>query len=90
VIRWLRSRRLLLAELDGLRRSEAKQKRRASRLAEVNADLQVKAGSYRHEIKKLENVLLWIHRTSQDLDEIRRVVERVIPKAVARRPRIEP
>lgn len=71
-------------ELEGLRKSEAKWKRKSARLSIELGNHIMKNGAMRHEIKKLEGLLVWIHHTKQPIEEIRAVIERTIPRRLAR------
>jgi DNA-directed RNA polymerase specialized sigma subunit len=71
-------------ELVGLRKAVARFERKSRRLADELANHIMKNGAMRHEIKKLEGLLVWIHRTEQPIEEIRAVIERTIPRRLAR------
>lgn len=72
------------SEIEGLRKADAKWKRKSVRLADELGNHISKNGALRHEIKKLEDLLVWIHRTSQPIEEIRIVIERTIPQKLKR------
>lgn len=75
---------LLAKEYEGVMKSEAKLKRSAERRGQHLLGMLDKNGRMAHELRRLENLLVWIHRTGQPLDEIRRVIERTVPRSIRR------
>lgn len=71
-------------EVEGVRKSDAKFKRKYERVARALAEEVCKKEQHIHELKRLEEVLVWIHRTEQPIEEIRQVIERTIPRRLSR------
>lgn len=75
---------LLAKEYAGAMKSEGKLKRSMERRGRHILGLIDKNGRLRHEVKKMEELLVWIHKTEQPIEEIRKVIEREIPRSLAR------
>lgn len=71
-------------EGEGALKSAAKFMRKAAKLSDEVGNHIVKNAALRHEIKKLEDVLAWVHKTEQPISEIRAVIERTIPRRLGR------
>lgn len=76
--------RLLAKEAEGNATAVAKLQRSSANRARHLLGLVDRNGNLRHEIRRLEEVLAWIHRTEQPLDAIRGVIEKTVPRAVRR------
>lgn len=57
----------------------AKMERRHANIAAHLVGLIDHNAGLRKDVKRLEDLLLWIHRTEQPIEEIRRVIEKTIP-----------
>lgn len=67
-------------EAGGAVKKADQHKRKIQVLSDEISNHLVKNRGLRHEIKRLEDTLTWIHRTAQPIEEIRNVIERTIPR----------
>jgi hypothetical protein len=75
----------LVAQRDGAIKSDAKWKRKAERRGVKYMELLDKTDRMRHEIRRLENVLIGLHKLDEPTAEIvRGRVARAVPRAIKR------
>lgn len=68
------------AEAGGAMKKNAHHQRKFQMVSNEIANVIAKNAGLRHEIKRLEDVLVWIHRTKQPIGPIRTVIEETIPR----------
>lgn len=71
-------------ERDGLLRAQARLMRKTEAAGRNTVDLLAKLHTLRHELARLEELLMWIYRKDPDIKEIRVTLDERIPRAVAR------
>lgn len=70
----------VLRMLAGERRSNAKHEQRWQNVTRALGNLVHRKAGIQRDVKRLEELLLWIHRTEQPIEEIRATIERTIPR----------
>lgn len=76
--------RLRAKEADGQAKTLAKLQRSGENRARHLLGLIDRNGNLHHEIRRLEEALRWIYGTEQPLAEIRRVIEKTVPRTIRR------
>lgn len=79
----------LARHVRGLIKSDSRFKRNADRRGKRLLEAQDKLDRQRHEIRRLEDTLMWIHRTQADRNTVREVIAKTIPRKLARTPEVD-
>lgn len=70
----------VLRMLAGERRSNARLMQRWENVTRELGNVVHRKAGMKRDVKRLEELLMWIHRTGQPIEEIRATIERTIPR----------